>query len=419
MADLTTAHTQNIIADFDIPSLVEKISQHGVIIFGAGLIGQATLTALQQLNISKIQLFDNDQQKHMTQMQGIPVQPPEQLQELSSQAPVLVATVYITAVMKQLQTMGFSEFYACTPFLNLAKTLPSWPASLSAVGQRSIDLYSFTIKSMTDSAGIYIKSLDVVLTEQCTLKCYDCANLMQYYTKPRKCSHETILKATDRFLSSINHLFEFRLLGGEPFIDKAMHDILSPLAQQEKVSCIIVYTNGTIIPNTAILESLTNKKVQVQVTDYGSLSRQLNPLLKLFDQYKINYTIVKFEKWQDCGGIELRTRTEQELERLYANCCAADTYTLLHGTLYPCPFSAHAINLEAIPSTREEQVSLDDDVVPVDILREQIRAFSQPRRHLRACMYCGGRDFGQATIPAAIQAPQPRPYKKEGASHAS
>jgi organic radical activating enzyme len=419
MDDLMTVHTQNIIADFDIPSLVEKISRHGVIIFGAGLVGKATLHALQQLNIAGIYLFDNDQQKQMTELQGVPILPPEQLPRFSSQTPVLVATVYITPVIKQLQTMGFSDFYACTPFLNIVKTFPTWPASLSHVEQRSIDLYSFTIRSMTDSAGIYIKSLDVVLTEQCTLKCYDCANLMQYYTKPRKCSHATILKAVDRFLSSINHLFEFRLLGGEPFIDKAMHEILNPLAQHEKVSCIIVYTNGTIIPNTSILEALTNKKVHVQVTDYGSLSRQLNPLLKLFDQYKINYTVIKFEKWQDCGGIELRTRTEKELERLYVNCCTADTYTLLHGTLYPCPFSSHAINLEAIPSTREEQVTLDDDRVPADLLREQIRAFSQPRRHLQACRYCGGRDFGQATIPAAIQAAQPRPYKKEGANHAS
>ena len=77
------------------------------------------------------------------------------------------------------------------------------------------------------------------------------------------------------------------------------------------------------------------------------------------------------------------------------------------------------ITTSRLPLTREEQVTLDDDRVPADLLREQIRAFSQPRRHLQACRYCGGRDFGQATIPAAIQAAQPRPYKKEGANHAS
>jgi organic radical activating enzyme len=418
MADLTPAPTQNIIADFDISTVVEKISQHGVIIFGAGLIGQATLNALLQLNISKIHLFDNDKQKHMTELEGVPILPPEQLPLLSSQTPILVATVYITPVMKQLQTMGFSHFYACTPFLNLAKTFPTWPASVSHVEQRSLDLYSFTIKTLTDSAGLYIKSVDVVLTEKCTLKCHDCANLMQYYEKPKHCLHTTILKATERFISAVDHLFEFRLLGGEPFVDKKMHDILNRLCQYEKVSCIIVYTNGTILPSNDVMESLKNKKVQVQVTDYGPLSRQLHSLLAAFDQQKINYTVVKFDKWQDCGGIEYRTRTKEELKRLYANCCAADTYTLLHGTLFPCPFSSHAINLGAIPSKRDELVILDDETTPVQVLRENLRLFTQPRLHLQACEYCGGRDFGQATIPAAIQAPHPRPYKKQGVEHA-
>jgi len=418
MADSAAQPVPNIIADFDVPTLVGDISRQGVIVFGAGMIGKATLITLQQLNIANISLVDNDEKKHNTHLQGLTVLPPEQLVLLSPTTPVLVASVYIVPIIKQLHALGFVNFYACSPFIDQANEHPSLPTPLSHADQRSLDLYSFTIKAITDLAGIYIKSLDVVLTERCTLKCHDCANLMQYYAKPKNCIHSTILQSVDRFLSAIDQLFEFRLLGGEPFVDKTMHEVLNRLIQYEKVSYIIIYTNGTIIPNSDILESLKNMKVQVQVTDYGLLSRHFNQLLTIFDQHAINYTVVKFEKWQDCGGIEIRTRTEKELERLYANCCAADTYTLLHGTLFPCPFSAHAVNLEAIPSQRSEQVVLDDEMISVNSLREQIQLFTQSRLHLQACLYCGGRDFGQATIPAAVQSSNPRPYNKHGDNHA-
>ncbi|MCO6696995.1 hypothetical protein, partial [Streptomyces sp. Vc17.3-30] len=32
---------------------------------------------------------------------------------------------------------------------------------------------------------LILKYLDVVVTEACSMKCQDCSNLMQYYTKPR------------------------------------------------------------------------------------------------------------------------------------------------------------------------------------------------------------------------------------------
>ena len=34
------------------------------------------------------------------------------------------------------------------------------------------------------SSPLVIRSVDVVITEKCTLKCKDCANLMQYYQNP-------------------------------------------------------------------------------------------------------------------------------------------------------------------------------------------------------------------------------------------
>jgi len=401
----------DIIAAFDVGRLMQETSQSGIIVFGAGVIGKVTLAALRQYGVSRITLCDNDENKQSTQLDGFVIAPPEHLRALPAQTPVLVAAVYLYPIMKQLQAMGFTRFYACSPLIEAAKDTASVLSTLSFAEQRSVALYAFSLRSLTNPESLNIKSLDVVLTEKCTLKCHDCANLMQYYVKPVNCDHSVIVSSIRRFMSCVDHLFEFRLLGGEPFIDKQIGDIIDELLRYENLSYIIIYTNGTLIPSAATLQALKNPRIQVQVTDYGPLSRNIKSVLALFCQHAINYSVTTFDKWQDCGDIEPRNRSTKELEEVYDKCCAADIYTLLHGTLYPCPFAAHVINLGAIPPQSAPQVHLGDDAVSEGGLRARIKAFVAPVPYHLSCMFCGGRDFGHATIPAAIQSPAPRPYK--------
>ena len=42
------------------------------------------------------------------------------------------------------------------------------------------------------SNHLSLKTLDVQITERCSLKCKDCSNLMQYYTKPQNAEMEDL-----------------------------------------------------------------------------------------------------------------------------------------------------------------------------------------------------------------------------------
>ncbi len=399
------------ILDPDFPSLIEAATRHGAVIFGAGLIGKAAIISLRECGVmADLIVADNDEKKHSSSLLGVPIRAPAELTGVSAETPVVVATVYVRQVIRQLQELGFKRFYPCSGLLDC---LPApFIAALNWSERRSVELYSFTLDSLAHPEGLYLKSVDVVLTERCTLRCRDCANLMQYYDKPVSCSHPLILSSIEHLMMVVDRLFEFRLLGGEPLMDKAMHEVLVPLTQYDKTDGIVIYTNGTLVPQGANLAALKHPKIHLEVTDYGPLSRNLTPLLQALDQHAIDYKLVRFEKWQDCGDIEPRGAPSDALARKYANCCAADTYTLLHGVLYPCPFAAHAVNLGAIPKDVSEQVNLGRKPVSKSRLREALQQFIARRHPHSACVFCGGRDFGHATIPAAIQSPSPRPYQK-------
>ena len=100
---------------------------------------------------------------------------------------------------------------------------------------------------------LYVKSLDVQITEKCSLGCKDCSNLMQYYSKPRDSDYKTLIKSIDRFMSCVDEIYEFRVLGGDPFMNKEMHKIIKNLSSFQKVKTIAIYTNARFIQKMKIL----------------------------------------------------------------------------------------------------------------------------------------------------------------------
>ena len=102
------------------------------------------------------------------------------------------------------------------------------------------------VKSASDYLSI--RSLDVVLTEKCSLKCVDCSNLMQYYKNPQNADHKSLKNNIKKFLDNINYVDELRLIGGEPFMYKGIYEILDLILKYKNFKSVVIYTNGTIIP---------------------------------------------------------------------------------------------------------------------------------------------------------------------------
>ena len=255
---------------------------------------------------------------------------------------------------------------------------------------------------------LYIKSLDIQVTEHCSLRCKDCSNLMQYYSKTKNSNIDILFRSIDRFMSCVDQLYEFRVIGGDPFMNKEMYKIVNFLSNY-KVETIAIYTNVKFIPKGENFECLKNPKVILDISDYVLLDkskRKADELVRLLDKNNIKYNLAKMKTWTDSGRIlPFQKRSEDELKNLFNFCCNSDIISLLHGNLYRCPFSANASNLKAVPIGDTDIVNLYDSSIDLKDLKMQIQKLVYEKEYLTACNYCNGRDFSTKKIDAAIQAP--------------
>ena len=105
---------------------------------------------------------------------------------------------------------------------------------------------------------------------------------MQYYVKPQHSELETMFKSIDRFMLAVDAIYEFRVLGGDPFMSKDLHKVVNRLKTYEKVKKIVIYTNAKIIPKGDNLNCLKdNDKVMLDIANYGEVSSIHDDLIKV------------------------------------------------------------------------------------------------------------------------------------------
>ena len=259
-----------------------------------------------------------------------------------------------------------------------------------------------------NSDKLIVKTIDVQITEKCSMKCKDCSNLMQYYTSPKDSDMDMMFRNIDKLMSCIDQLDEFRVLGGDPFMNKKLFKVINKLTTYNKVNKIVIYTNARIVPKGENLESLRHKKVLLDITNYGVSSTAHDKLVDLCKKENLLFSTTRCTIWQDCGRImPFSNKNEKQLEHLFNNCCNSDLISLLHGKLYRCPFSANGVNLKAIPQNKSDEVDLTDDKLSYEEIREQIKKLCYDKKYLTACSYCNGRDYSSVNIPSALQAERP------------
>jgi len=402
---------------YTINNIAQKVKNNGrpVVLFGAGIIGEMCLFAMKQHNI-KVDFFcDSMKSKHGKTVEGIKILSPKKLEDLHTETNIFISNNYVSVVNEQLSKNKFKNIYNCVELFGNTDFTNSKLSIQPLKIERWIAFYKdMAFKDEYISKGLLnIKSLDVQVTERCSLKCKDCSNLMQYYTNPQNSELNKMLKSIDRFIQCVNQIYEFRVLGGDPFMNKELYKVINFLVKYEKVKKVAIYTNARFVPTGENIECLKNKKVVIDISNYGLLDpkkKKVDELIEVLKKKNINYSVALVNDWTDCGRITpFQKRSKEELHRVFNNCCNSDILSLLHGKLYRCPFSANATNLKAVPNEETDVVDLFDENIPLDKLKIKIKELTYDKKSLMACNYCNGRDYQTPKIKAALQAPRPMP----------
>ena len=388
-----------------------KKFSRGVIIFGTGNLGTLAMKSLEQKKIKIICFADNNRRNQNKKFKNYNVIAPEQLQNEIYNYPILICSLNFRYFKRQLDSLGVKDYHD-TDFLfeklDLDNSETEWSQERC---KNQIDLYNYAVSSARDKSKLRLNSLDLVLTEKCSLKCKDCSNLMQYYAKPVDEDFDLLMKSLGRFMDSVDFIQEIRFIGGEPFMYKRIDEVINKVLEYSNFNKLVVFTNGTIVPKQEKVKTFQNQKIIFKISNYGEISKNVTKLENFLSLNKIRYISERVTRWQDCARIEKFDRPISLTKEIFGNCCVNETLTMLHGKLYLCPYSAHAENLDAIPKTSSDSIDLnilDNN----DVIKGNIRSLVFNKEYLGACNWCNGRDYNVSNVEAALQTEKPLEYKK-------
>jgi len=378
-----------------------------VIVFGAGSVGEAVFHACHEAGITVDAFCDNNANLARELRCGLEIVPARDLRQRFPEADFIISAADIADVVGQLGQMGYSNWHACTELLRHFDIYPY-------TYQQPHDFVAHTVAaallcqdSYATPDKLFFRCVDLMITEKCSLKCKDCANLMQFYENPVSDGTAAIISSVDRFCGNVGEVNEMRVLGGEAFMNKDAHIIVKRLIDEPKVKKVVVYSNATIVPAKAQMAAMRSDKVLFFITDYGSLSRNRGRLVSELERNDIAYVSFPAGNWTDCAGISPHRRTEQAQKEIFRSCCVKNIFTISGNLLFHCPFSANAFRLKAVPDFQGDYVDLSG----LD-LKNKMREFVRQKEYIDSCDFCNGRSHGNPEIVPGVQTRAPLTYAK-------
>jgi organic radical activating enzyme len=350
-------------------------------------------------------IIDRDPALSRTVYNGIPIIQPDEFSGEGRTIVLCLGQVFMP-VFRRLRNRGFKRvvpyyFYLFDKEINLdASTIEDVHAAY------------YDKWALSRPKDYALDSLDVPVTMKCSLRCKDCANLMQYFSKPAHSDFELMTRSLEKIFTVVDHVFEVRVLGGEPFMYGDLHRYIEFIKQYSaKYDMLLTLTNGTIIPNQRNLDALKGQKITLQISDYNSPRQKLPELLRVCEQNGIITKVLKDFRWQNSSRIRQYGRTDAENAELLRRCAVRGCATITDGKLFYCPIAGNMYTLRAVPKEHHVFVPLLDTSIPDGAIRERINTLMHTKQ-LKTCDFCGGRPPYGNDIPPAIQADKPLEYTK-------
>jgi len=382
-----------------------------MMIFGAAIIGEATLYACRAKGIP-VECFVDD--RISGSLLGVPIITTMELAE-RRQATLYLTSPNIYDMILPVESMGY-EWKSCGEVLRDFDISGIEFVSINGSNQSSkysTEHVNYLIRTCLHHHDNYahperltVQSVDLMITEKCSMKCRDCSNLMQYYEHPENGDLAEMYAMIDGLCAQMDEPYEFRVIGGEPFMHKELHLVVEHACAIDKVQKVSIFTNATIVPREHQWSALRHPKVRLFITDYDELSRNRVRLIEELERHGIAYVSERANGWTDCASLTKHNRTIAQNEAIWNACCAKNLATLADGRLYRCPFAANAHKLQAVPDYK------DDYLVIADSDREQVRSFLRDKTRIETCDHCNGRSYGDKVITPGVQTAKPLLYKK-------
>lgn len=367
-----------------------------IVIYGNGNVGRIIAEELKNKGL-KIIFCDTNNKTETDENCN-----PSELLSVYKDFYVLIgSTKFATEIYNNLKKIGVSDtriFSASTIYKNHFSNIFQSTDFDEISNYFSYDRAISEINAKTND-GWFLRQLDLIITEICTLKCVSCGSLMPYYKCPKNLDEETVIHSLENLLSTGCYISLLDMVGGEPFLNqKLMVKILDRFGKNPQIGCFVTISNGTIVPKRETVEALSRcNKAYVIFSNYGMLSTKQNEAIKTLQLGRVPCIVIKDEDvtaragtmWVDYGEVKKYPYSREVFQRYFNDCMDAKSCTtMLNGCLYICPRTAHAMNanlLPRIPGNFVDFLSRDFDPTTTKNL---CQILLHPTVYPEACEYC-------------------------------
>ena len=243
-------------------------------------------------------------------------------------------------------------------------------------------------------------NLEYIVTTRCTLNCKHCNTFIPYFnnqTHANLTTFETFKKDIDKLLKSVDYIYDFGFVGGEPLLSKDLPKMIEYAVSKRQLKHIFIATNCTILPSSELIKVMKHKKVAVQISDYrqvknikGNVKVQYDEFKKILIDYGINFNNYQEKReaatWATMPELYIDNRDPKIVQAIYDTCYGRYCTMLCEGLITQCTLAVYVSRcMELTQGVKDELVNireLDTKELTQRMIKYYARPFSQ------FCHYC-------------------------------
>ena len=269
-------------------------------------------------------------------------------------------------------------------------------------GKKWINNY-FALRFLIKKKPI-IPIIEYMVTTKCTMNCKNCNSFMPYFsneshTKPD--SFEVFKSDIDKLLNSVDYIYAFGFVGGEPLIDNELAEKMEYVLGKKQIKNVFLATNCTILPTKKLLKVMKNKKFKAQISNYSHVKNIKNGVTVKHDEFKdllLRNNILLSDPHGDDGVFQSMPKLYKDIQNpdkvklMHDNCWGLFCNMLCEGEITPCTLSVYINrNLELSDGIKEEIVNIRTAKNSKDLTNKIIKYYARP--YSQFCHYCHNDDI--------------------------
>lgn len=384
-----------------------------VVIWGAGNLGSVLGKKLTECNI-EIEAYWDIRHEDIKECNALPVKEP--LKDIGDKSQLLVIFCITNAfIIPSLYNKMKDEK------IHYMEGMYVYQALLCPVSVNRFDIrecykrkecnvatckrYSNIIYRIYDKKEkLFINTLDVYLTQKCSLGCKYCYIYTNSYPQEKKVHFNTsqILQDIDKICDAASYIKRMVPFGGEPFLHPDVGVIVEKMASKKNVGVIDLISNGIYSQSDEMLKQLKYDNVKINISNYNNalpekLIRIREENIERLQGLGLNVIVHNdTPQWRKPGLLTNNNMEPDQLIQMKAACAnfrnigtmeqdSVETLIIKDGRLFACQHCDTIYHL-GIAENEVDSVDLSKSITSEELAKE-IKDLIH-KEYYQACQFC-------------------------------